>query len=576
MSTATSSTHPAALIRIEHEVAARLLLIARAAGAISLGGFIILLLFRGVPRSVDRAEWEPAAQLVALGLVAGAYTVSWKWAGLGGWCLLVTGVGLGVFASLGYQPTTALLAALPFVLPGLLMVLDWQRRSHRVAFLTVAVTIALLLGTGGVVSARVYDYYYGPTHPESRQAAYDTSRIRWVWTGAVGPDSITVKARLANTDPVNLRVWKEEDPAAVVTVAGESRYAEDAKLMTFTLRGLDEDTAYHYGFTFEDGMDATHAGAFRTLPDGPASYTIALGSCLRTASNGQVFDRIREAHPLLILITGDFNYSNIASTDPSDYATVYGENLGAPAQQALYLQAPIVYSWDDHDYGGNGSDSYSRSRDAVREAYAAYVPHYPLAAGGNAPIYQAFTIGRVRFLLTDTRSERDPLADPPTMLGPNQKQWLKTELLAAKDEYALTVWVNGVPWIADDSPGADSWGGFADERAELGSFISAHNITNLAMVSGDAHMIAIDNGTNSNYSEQSGPAFPVFHAAALDRRGNVKGGPYSEGAFPGGGHFGLMTVTDNGEKMSVLWSGRDYTGAEIVHYVFTIPASSGS
>jgi hypothetical protein len=44
------------------------------------------------------------------------------------------------------------------------------------------------------------------------------------------------------------------------------------------------------------------------------------------------------------------------------------------------------------------------------------------------------------------------------------------------------------------------------------------------MISGDAHMVAIDDGTNSDYADGGGGGFPVFHAGALDRSSSVKGG----------------------------------------------------
>lgn len=357
-----------------------------------------------------------------------------------------------------------------------------------------------------------------------------------------------------------------------LTFPGGARYPADPGLLTFAAAGLTPNTTYHYQLVVDGEPVTTHPGTFTTFPEGPTSFTFAFGSCIRTGSNGQVFDRMREANPLFFLIGGDFNYDNTVSTDPRAYADNYAQNLARPAQQALYLNAPIAYTWDDHDYGGNGSDTFSLGRDAVREAYAAYVPHYPLPAGEGAAIYQAFTVGRVRFIVTDTRSEREPDAVIPTMLGETQLQWFKDELLAAKDAYALTVWVNGVPWIAAPDPAADHWGAFPQEREEIANFLAEHDITNLAMLSGDAHMLAIDDGTNSNYATVGESRFPVFHAAALDRRGKEKGGPYSEGAFPDGGQFGLMTVTDNGGPLTVSWSGRDYTGAELIAYEFTVPA----
>jgi phosphodiesterase/alkaline phosphatase D-like protein len=203
--------------------------------------------------------------------------------------------------------------------------------------------------------------------------------------------------------------------------------------------------------------------------------------------------------------------------------------------------------WDDHDYGPNNSDATSPGRLAARLTYQEYVPHYPLASGaGDVPIYQAFSVGRVRFIVTDSRSERTPYLDPDvpgkTMLGSLQKAWFKQQLLDANGVYPVIVWVNTLPWIG--TTGDDGWYVYTYERSEIGDFIADHAIQGLFMVSGDAHMIAIDDGTNSDYSTSGGGGFPVLQAAALDQGGSIKGGPYSQGAFPGGGQFGLMTVHD--------------------------------
>ena len=78
------------------------------------------------------------------------------------------------------------------------------------------------------------------------------------------------------------------------------------------------------------------------------------------------------------------------------------------------------------------------------------------------PIYQAFSIGRVRFILTDLRSERTPFIEPdnPTksMLGKAQKPWFESELLAASGVYPVIVWVNTLPWIS--CAGREVWSKF--------------------------------------------------------------------------------------------------------------------
>jgi len=190
-------------------------------------------------------------------------------------------------------------------------------------------------------------------------------------------------------------------------------------------------------------------------------------------------------------------------------------------------------------------------------------------------IYYAFDIGRVRFIVCDSRSARSPASATDnadkTMLGATQKAWFKQELQAANGVYPLIVWVNTLPWIG--VTGDDGWYLYTNERHELADFIKDNDIQGLCMISGDAHMLAIDDGTYSDYATGGGAGFPVFHAAALDQSASLKGGPYSEGAFPGRGQFGLMEVVDTGDTLiTVNWSGREASNVEIVGYSFTVAA----
>lgn len=92
------------------------------------------------------------------------------------------------------------------------------------------------------------------------------------------------------------------------------------------------------------------------------------------------------------------------------------------------------------------------------------------------------------------------------------------------------------------------------------------------MIGGDAHMIAIDDGSNNTYA---GAGFPVFHAAALDKSGSVKGGPSSEGTYPGSGQYGLVEITDEGGKtISVSWKGKTSKNTVLVAHSFELRVPS--
>jgi hypothetical protein len=352
----------------------------------------------------------------------------------------------------------------------------------------------------------------------------------------------------------------------------------DADIASFRVTGLRPGTEYRYAVEVDGKLDDRRTGHVRTFPAAASSFTFAFSGCARVGSNGAVFDAIRREDPLFFLAVGDLFYGNVSTNDPGAFETFYDRLLSQPAPGLLFRSTSMAYVWDDHDFGGDGSSSLSESRAAAGSVYRNRVPHYFLAGGQEqGAIFQAFDVGRVRFLLTDTRSQRSPQSaaddSSKTMLGALQKKWLKRELLIGRDRSSLVVWVNPVPWIGPAEAGADSWAGYATERRELSQFVAANRIDNLLMLSGVAHMLAIDDGRNTDYSGTGRAGFPLMHAAALDRRGGVKGGPYSEGTFPGSGQYGLVAVHDTRERVTVVLSGRNYLGRERVGYTFSVPGS---
>ncbi len=379
-------------------------------------------------------------------------------------------------------------------------------------------------------------------------------------------------------DSVPARLAVSTDPELTGARLVDGTRMDGSPVVGFDVAGLQPDTTYHYAPELDGVLDRGVGGSFRTFPAGPASFLVAFGGCALTGSNTAVFDAIAELDPLLFGIIGDFHYADIDTADVERFHEALDRVLRSPAQSALYRSTSVAYVWDDHDYGVDNADRTSASRPAAMTAYRHYVPSYELG-GPSSALHQAFTIGRVRFVMTDARSDRDPSDlpddDAKSMLGPEQKAWLKDELVRASSSHAVVVWIQPVPWTGRAEAGDDSWAGYSTERRELADLLVDEGIANLVMVSGDAHMVAIDDGTNTNLSDRGRldtetGGFPLLHVAALDQVGSTKGGPYSHGEFPGGGRFGTVEVIDDGSTVEVVLAGRDWLGDAFVEHRLTI------
>jgi hypothetical protein len=336
---------------------------------------------------------------------------------------------------------------------------------------------------------------------------------------------------------------------------------------SITVNSLTEDTLYYYGIPDEEEV-----GALLTYKiNKPLNFTAVVGSCGETGSLSESYAKAAELFPHIVIHMGDLHYQDIDSSDRSLYDDAFQRVHSSYTQRTLYRNIPVAYMWDDHDYRGNNKVGDGPGRSAVRAAYQANVPHYPLGVNstGDVPIYQAWTIGRVRFIMPDLKSTATAATQ---VMDEAQMTWFLAELGQAAN-YGLVVIVSSQPWVI--AAGGDGWS--SAEKTKVANFIVEQGINNVVLVAGDAHMIAIDDGSNSDYSDEGGAGFPVFQAAAWDRPGSSKGGPYSEGCFTEAfrsQQFGLFSIEDDGSKICFTWEGHSVGSADpIVTFEMCTPTT---
>ena len=441
----------------------------------------------------------------------------------------------------------------------------------------------------------------------------NTTKCEWCWLGAVTNDSITIKAKLNNQVVAGknyIQVFYHQTPNLNLDNQDLNKVPAtslEERIATFNLVDLTEDTTYYY-VIIADGRRYPHEGTlqFKTVKvSQPYSFAIACSSCAGGTisqfssygvSNSKVFDTIsqykyqaegQDSNLALFIHLGDLHYRNdlpfigLKENYLNDYRHNYDLVMAQSRQKNLYQNIPLVYIWDDHDYGTNDSDGSYNLKYLASKVYREQIPCYPLAetldeTTGKGALYHSFLIGRVRFIITDSRFHQEPIAgnNPnKTLLGNNQKAWLLGQLKLAKNhqqnnQEGLIVWVNSIPWIAQTSNSqTGAWNKFERERNEIANFIKQNKIDKLLMISGDAHMLALDDGkpgTANSYATGGGGSFPVVQAACLDSRSSFKGGPYNgekyivdatvkskNGAIPGKEQWGLLNFIDDGQKIKL-------------------------
>lgn len=381
---------------------------------------------------------------------------------------------------------------------------------------------------------------------------FSQNEVKYIWSGALTYHSAKVNAKMSDSSS-SIRLLADDD-STFSSPEFSPNYSVNSStnyMVSMEVDNLTPLTKYYYAVESDGIIDASwdDIGSFTTFDNGPFSYSFVIGSCA-AQSNHKVFDVMKNMSPSFYMNMGDLHYQNPNSAiDINVHRLPYENSVLSKPRMAQFLnEVPIVYMWDDHDFCGNDSDSSFVGKENARIVYHEYVPHYPLGVGTgpNYPIAQSFTVGRVHFILTDLRSERYT----GQIMKPTQRAWFESECLFARDNNLIIAWMSTYSW---SGTGPDNWFAYSVDRTDINDFLFCNGIQNLFIMSGDAHMLAIDNGTNGNFSSSSCPIYnyPNFQAAALNNNGSYKGGIYSEGGyFPNPnntfGQFGKVNVNDSG------------------------------
>jgi alkaline phosphatase D len=230
---------------------------------------------------------------------------------------------------------------------------------------------------------------------------------------------------------------------------------------------------------------------------------IAFGSCLNTNSH-PMLDRTLQLPFDLFLFLGDNIYAD--TTNRVVMERKYHALKQSPFFQELRRKAPILGTWDDHDYGWNDAGAEYPMK---VEAQTLFLDFFDVPADSprrkQEGVYHAKRFGpegkRVQVILLDTRYFRSPLLkgvntfvprggdyvpNPDrsmTILGEAQWKWLEEQLRIPAQ---VRIIASSIQFISEFS-GAEAWANMPHEKERFLELLRKTQARGVVFVSGDRH-----------------------------------------------------------------------------------------
>lgn len=376
-----------------------------------------------------------------------------------------------------------------------------------------------------------------------------------------------------NNNPISVN-WRMALDTTMTNIVTSGTFITNQNLdytVKVDVQGLNPSTCYYYDFE----VAGSYSIVGRTLTaDLGNNENVRFG--VVSCSNYEygyfnAYRALAERNDInAVLHLGDYIYeyatggysANISGRDHEpaheivtldDYRLRYSHYRLDTDLQEVHRQYPFICVWDDHESandswvgGAENHDPATQGAWAARknnsiQAYFEWLPIRETAFANS--IYRKIEYGNlVNLYMLDTRLEgRDEqvgttsgsLNDPSrTLLGLDQKNWLKAELLNSNAQWnILGQQVMMAPLLAFGIPvNADQWDGYQAERTELLNYIVNNNIPNVVVLTGDIHTSWAMDVPLSGYNASTGansaavefvttsvtsPGFPLAFGAGL-------------------------------------------------------------
>lgn len=277
----------------------------------------------------------------------------------------------------------------------------------------------------------------------------------------------------------------------------------------------------------------------------------AFGSCSFQFAKQNIWKSVVAKDPQLWVWLGDIIYADVGSfgkTMKQRYDMVDANRN----YNLLKKKCPIIATWDDHDFGENNVGKGYPLKEESRKLFLDF-----LGTTSDDPrwkrqgIYGSFEYGsgeqKVKFILLDTRFNREDPGAESDMLGEEQWKWLEDEL--KNSDAKINIIGSSIQFVAP-VPKFENWDKFPKSKQRMLDLIGDTKVKGVVFISGDVHFTET---SKKKYDEISYPIYD-FTSSGLTHGNNVMGmnqNPFRLGRSRYGRHnFGFVEINWEAQNLT--------------------------